>query len=330
MFHKHSSLKSLNTIVMIPNNVAPNTLKTQALKIGFAIFCSNLFLSLIAHAQSKHPDGRRSDDVDTWNWNVPDTMEHVTHEVVYSRSMERDVGYNIYLPPSYLSDQNKRFSVVYWLHGAGGDEKSSAYMMDIILPEIESGSIEEAIFVFVNGGHWSSYRDSNTSYVKSETHIVKELIPEIDKRYRTITSRNGRAIFGYSMGGGGSVRLALKYPELFCGAGSFSGALNYGRDRETGKRSTAQKVYSEDNVFYHATKNQELIRDKIGLFLTVGGSEWLYDNHPAFIDHLHALDIKFNYIVRGDLTHNLGTSKELFGSQMMRFLDSCYSAPFTE
>lgn len=279
------------------------------------------------HAQRERPDGRSREDPNTWVWSIPDPMEHVTHGVVYSDVMGRDVGYNIYLPPSYAKTQNKRFSVVYWLHGAGGDEKSSAHTMEIILPEVESGQVEEAIFVFVNGGHWSGYRDSADSYVQSETHIIHELIPEIDKRYRTINHRGGRAIFGFSMGGGGSVRLALKYPELFCAAGSFSGALNVAFNSRTGERGTAREVYPEDNIHYWASLNQEKIRDQIGFFLTVGGSEWLYDNHPGFLDHLHSLGIQYNYIVRGDLDHNLGTSKQLFGSQMIRFLSEYYSPP---
>ena len=46
-----------------------------------------------------------------------------------------------------------------------------------------------------------------------ETTVIKELIPYIDKTYRTIASRTGRAIQGMSMGGFGAMRLALKYPE---------------------------------------------------------------------------------------------------------------------
>ncbi|MCB1123409.1 MAG: hypothetical protein KJT03_17790, partial [Verrucomicrobiae bacterium] len=286
-----------------------------------------LFHALLAMAL--HAERDRADP-NTWEWSVPDTMDHVKHEVVFSEAMQREVGYNIYLPPSYFNEPHKRFSVVYWLHGAGGDEKTSAYTMEIILPEIEAGTVPEAIYVFVNGGHWSSYRDSETSYVKSETHLIHELIPEIDKRYRTINRRSGRAIFGFSMGGGGSMRLGLKYPDLFCAIGSFSGAMAYARDPETREISTVQKVYPEDNIYLWATKHQDQWKDKVRIFLTVGGCEWLYDNHPDFLAHLMSLGIKFDLDVRGALTHNLGTSKKLFGSEMVRFLGSHYEAPVDE
>lgn len=297
----------------------------------FSVIVLTFCLSAVSvSAQREWADGRKREDPNTWNWNLADPVDHVTHGVVYSSAMGRDIGHNIYLPPSYHKEPKKRYSVIYFLHGAGGDEKVAAYTTEIVIPEIEAEHVEEAIFVFLNGGHWSGYRDSPTSYVKPETYIIEELIPAIDQQYRTISDRSGRAIFGFSMGGGGSIRLALKYPDLFCAVGSFSGALNFARNPQTGEWGAAREILPEDNIFHFATLNQEKIRDKLGIFLTVGGSEWLYDNHPAFIDHLHSLDVKFNYIVKGDLGHNWGTSKELFGSQVIRFLGSHYRAPVVD
>jgi S-formylglutathione hydrolase FrmB len=60
---------------------------------------------------------------------------------------------------------------------------------------------------------------------KYESYIIQELIPEIDKKFRTIPNRPNRAIAGLSMGGFGAVKFGLKYPELFSLAGSFSGAI---------------------------------------------------------------------------------------------------------
>lgn len=296
------------------------------MKLTASILLSLIGLQLCGFAQRERPDGRKSDDPNTWVWSIPDAIAHVTHGTVYSEAMKREVGYNIYLPPSYKQSPKRRYSVVYFLHGAGGDEKTAGNQVEIVLPEMEAGTIEEAIFVFVNGGHWSIYRDSKTSYVKAESYLIKELIPAIDDRYRTINHREGRAIFGFSMGGGGSLRLGLKYPELFCAVGSFSGALDWARDR-SGKSMSAKEVYPEDNIYYWATKHRDEIKDKMGLYLTVGGSEWLYDDHPPFLAHLRELEIGFDYSVQGDLGHNLGKSKELFGSKMIQFLGCHFKAP---
>ena len=60
---------------------------------------------------------------------------------------------------------------------------------------------------------------------KYESYIIKELIPEIDKKFRTLADRDHRVVAGLSMGGFGAVKYGLKYPEMFVLAGSFSGAL---------------------------------------------------------------------------------------------------------
>jgi S-formylglutathione hydrolase FrmB len=62
--------------------------------------------------------------------------------------------------------------------------------------------------------------------VKYETYFIKELIPFIDKNYKTINDRKSRAITGLSMGGHGSLMLSAKHPELFIAAGSMSGVMN--------------------------------------------------------------------------------------------------------
>src|SRR3979409_2220627 len=72
-------------------------------------------------------------------------------------------------------------------------------------------------------GNDSWYVDSATD--KYESYILKELIPDVQKRYRTIEARYGRAIAGLSMGGYGALKFGLKSPETFVFGGSLSGAL---------------------------------------------------------------------------------------------------------
>src|SRR5690349_25145238 len=72
------------------------------------------------------------------------------------------------------------------------------------------------ILVMPNGVKATLYKDSQDGKFMGQTTIVKELIPHIVKTYRTIAARHGRCIEGFSMGGRGSTRLALKYPDLFC------------------------------------------------------------------------------------------------------------------
>lgn len=129
--------------------------------------------------------------------------------------------YRVILPANYDNAKDKRFPVVYLLHGLTGHfdnwtnftklaEYSAKYNYIIVTPEGENG--------------W--YSDSETlPKEKYESYIVKELIPEIDKNFRTLTDRKDRSIAGLSMGGYGSIKFGLKYPQMFSLVGSFSGAL---------------------------------------------------------------------------------------------------------
>ncbi len=84
-------------------------------------------------------------------------------------------------------------------------------------------------------GNDSWYTDSATvSTDKYETYILKELIPDVQQRYRTIEARYGRAIAGFSMGGYGAIKFGLKSPSTFVFAGSMSGAFGVTRFTETG------------------------------------------------------------------------------------------------
>ncbi len=139
----------------------------------------------------------------------------VTHHTYFSPSMGHDVGYLIYLPPSYASEPARRYPVIYNLHGAGGNELHGSLAAQILDEGIVSKRWPPMVMVMPNGGKNSFYKDSADGKTMGETTIIRELIPHIDKSYRTVAARAGRAIEGFSMGGRGSTRLAMKFPELF-------------------------------------------------------------------------------------------------------------------
>jgi endo-1,4-beta-xylanase len=64
------------------------------------------------------------------------------------------------------------------------------------------------------------YVDWKDGSAPMETIIVKELVPHIDATYRTIATREGRLLDGYSMGGYGAARLGFKYHDLFLAVAS--------------------------------------------------------------------------------------------------------------
>lgn len=139
-----------------------------------------------------------------------------------SKLMAREMPYRIVLPANYNnSNDTTRYPVVYLLHGLTGHfsnwtdktqlaEYALNHRFIIVTPEGDNG--------------W--YTDSvSTANDKYESYIIKELIPEIDKKYRTLSDRDHRMIAGLSMGGYGGMKFGLKFPEMFSLAGGFSGAL---------------------------------------------------------------------------------------------------------
>lgn len=157
---------------------------------------------------------------------------------------ERDVF--VYLPPSYASQPNRRYPVVYFLHGYGAT--AEAYWKLMIVPDAASkvmnaGSVREMIVVLPDAHtiyDGSMYSNSPTTGYW-ETYITHDLVSYIDSHYRTIASREARGLAGHSMGGYGTLRLAMKYPEVYSSFYAMSSCcLMNNPTAETAARPAAQ------------------------------------------------------------------------------------------
>ncbi len=139
----------------------------------------------------------------------------------HSTLVGKTLPYNVVLPGDYRASRVTRYPVLYLLHGLTGHysdwltrsnvaDYASKYRIIIVMPEGNDG--------------W--YTDSATvASDKYESYFIRELLPDVQKRYRTIESRYGRGVAGLSMGGYGALKFGLKYPATFAFAGSMSGAL---------------------------------------------------------------------------------------------------------
>lgn len=274
----------------------------------FLEFCCGFFLTLCAPF---FLSGAESDPSE-WKWNDPRDLgiSGLKHESFESASMDRTVGYQIYLPPQYEAETERRFPVVYFLHGAGGTESSDAGLAARVNAEIKAGRIAPVIYVFPNGGQSSGYRDSSTNYVRSETMLIEELLPLVDREYRTMNQPQSRAICGFSMGGGGAMRLSLKYPDQFGAAASLAAALD--RSVESG---------DGDNCYAHAAALQTTQRESLRLYLVIGDEDFLHPRHEPFLKHLKELGIPYSLVVHSNVGHNLGILNQLSADSMIRHLD---------
>ena len=140
-----------------------------------------------------------------------------------SRLVGAALPYNVVLPADYRrgSSKDRRYPVLYLLHGLGG----SAADWVSERTRLADYAAQYPFIVVVPEGRDGWYTDGLAPDAKFESYFVEELIPDVDRRFRTLATREGRAVAGLSMGGYGSMKFALKRPELFAFAGSMSGAL---------------------------------------------------------------------------------------------------------
>src|SRR6185437_16621344 len=151
----------------------------------------------------------------------------VSNAVFHSVSLAREMHYRILLPRSY--ENGGRFPVLYLLHGIYGDYKNWDTRTGL-----ENYVKNLNIIIVMPDADDSWYTNSATVPAdKFEDYIAKDLIAEIDEKYRTIHDGHQRAIAGLSMGGYGAVKFGIKYPELFAFAGSLSGALDAAQNLDT-------------------------------------------------------------------------------------------------
>lgn len=150
---------------------------------------------------------------------------------VYSKSIEgnligdpadRDV--TVYLPPSYENNPERRYPVVYMLHGFTdtdsqwfGWEAHWINLYTVIETTLSEGKMREMIVVMPNAYNRfkGSMYSSSITIGDWETFIARELVDYIDSHYRTLPDASSRGLAGHSMGGYGTIRLGMKYPEVW-------------------------------------------------------------------------------------------------------------------
>ena len=142
----------------------------------------------------------------------------------------------ILLPADYASQPDRRYPVLYLLHGTGGgaadwttmgnaEATTAGLPLIVVMPDIGLND---------DGGGWCTNWWNGAAHgpPEWETFHIDELIPWVDHNLRTIASRDGRAIAGISQGGFCAMSYAARYPDLFATALSYSGApdIAYGLD----------------------------------------------------------------------------------------------------
>jgi len=211
----------------------------------------------------------------------------------------------VYTPAGYEGGTQK-YPVFYLLHGAGGDEDAwtnmgrTAQIMDNLIAQ---GKALPMIVVMTNGNANQAGAQNEVPPVpvqgdqgmaayqrmagKFEEHLVKDVVPFIEKNFRTLTGKDNRAIAGLSMGGAHTQTITNNNPGAFSYIGVFSmGIMNMG-----GQNQDPAKIEAERNTKLTALKNSGY---KL-YWIACGKDDFVYKGVVTLRETLDKLNFKYIY-----------------------------------
>jgi S-formylglutathione hydrolase FrmB len=203
----------------------------------------------------------------------------VVEDSLYSKSVNAYMRFNVVLPANYyLNDE--RYTTIYLLHGYSGNQDDWVTRTGLV-----SYAKEYNFIIITPDGKNSWYTNSSTVKNKNfEDYIMKDLIPFVDNKYRTLGTRHGRAIAGLSMGGYGAMKFGLKYPSTFFFAASFSGALQFPGVLESLYKSNTMKSLEPS------------LKETFG---EVNGEHWKKNDPMFYADSASVANMPYLYISIG-------------------------------
>lgn len=205
----------------------------------------------------------------------------------------------VYTPAGYETG-GKRYPVLYLLHGMGGDEEAwislgrTAQILDNLIAQ---GKAKPMIVVMPNGNasQEAAPGESSRGMVPPTMQLPKtmegsyeqafpEIVKFIDKNYRTIKSKSGRAIAGLSMGGFHSLHISKQYPDMFNYVGLFSAAIMPNKE-------ASSPIYEnmEGKLKVQFDKNPALY------WIAIGKTDFLYKANEEYRKLLDKKGYKYTY-----------------------------------
>lgn len=217
-----------------------------------------------------------------------------------SAAMRQSFDATVVLPDDYArGNHTRRYPVIYVLHGSGGDYTDWTANSRI-------GRLADryhVILVMPDGGHESWYIDSPFDrHSQYETYVGTEVVMWVDTHFRTVATKQGRAITGLSMGGFGALRIALDRPGTFGAAGSISGAVDPrtcedepGIDRVFGNPARHAAFWDSNAIIASA---RDFERDHIELTIDCGVSDDFVQSNRTLHEKLIELGVPHDYAER--------------------------------
>ena len=255
-----------------------------------SIFLSLLLLPLISFAQ---------------NSKVYDNLS------LKSKILNMDRKFAIYLPPGYETSQ-RNYPVLYLLHGSGDDQTGWVQfgeVQNITDKAISEGNATAMIIVMpdANTGRRGYFNDVKGDW-RYEDFFFQELMPHIEKTFRTKNEKRFRAISGLSMGGGGSFMYALHHPELFaaaCPLSASTGSLTFEDAKTSLTRNNPGLDDAAIRTYYNKHSALALINNMpdsskkaVRWYIDCGDDDFLYEGNSLVHIAMKKKEIPHEFRVR--------------------------------
>lgn len=191
------------------------------------------------------------------------TSGNVTTFTINAKTLQNNGGENpnrkvsVYLPAGYEKG-NKRFPVIYYMHGFTGTDSISSHMKTILDKSIAQQKIRPFILVIAN--NYTLYEGSfysNSSLTGNWSDFAaKELVENVDRRFKTLATRDSRGVAGHSMGGYGAIKTAMLFPDVFSSVYALSPGLlafvkEFGPNSDSYKELSTIKTQEELKKTYY-------------------------------------------------------------------------------
>lgn len=260
-------------------------------------------------------------------------VPRVERRTFESAAAKTTVSYHIFKPETYDTDKERRFPVLYWLHGTGGGLAGIAPLSAFFERAMRDGKIPPMLIVFPNGLAKSMWCDSKDGAVPMETVMVKELVPHIDAAFRTYAHSHGRIIEGFSMGGYGAARLGFTYPEVFGAVSILAGGpldLDFQGPRAVANTDEREEIlrnvcggeleyFKARSPITVVRQNAGAIRGKSLVRQAVGSRDFTAELNRSYSMLLHQLNIKHDFTVVGGVGHDTMALLQGLGDKNWQF-----------
>lgn len=288
-----------------------------------------VFGSLVAEAQpaAKKGKGPRPDfwagtlnHADAFNNRGIETFRH---EVIVSRKMnfkgagDTEIGYTVYLPPEYAASPARRFPVLYFLHGLGGNENTVAPVVQKAHELITKKELPPFIIVSAATGR-GFYGNQFEGKFQIHDFYIEEFVPHIDRTYRTKAERRHRHIQGFSMGGYGALMYALKHLDLFGTVTDIGGALGAARNNGWKEMYDAKEEHYRPFDLHKLTEEKLAALKDLRLAIWIGGEDPVRMGNVQYHQLLEQKGVKHSYNDWNNRPQLAGV-----GHQLPRYFETC-------